>query len=345
MARHLVLALFIFQNFYFMSGHALAGQKVAENSHGGLSRPAFSDPAIKAPVSEDWVPSIKRDEEVPADADLVISLGKQMHPLVKDYIEQYASRNGLKIVLQGGSCGVTAKKLMKQQIDIGGYCCPPAYTDRLPGLEFHTIAIAPLVLITNPNNPVTNVSLSEARDIFQGATKNWSDVEDVGEKDNFAKRIQPIARLHCKIRPGHWRLLLENEDLFSPELASIGAIPDMISKVANSDKMIGYETAFMVQQYRDKGEVKILKMDGYDPADLDNVKNGKYPFYRTYNLTAWVNDKNYQASLKLIEGIKSYVNSQHKSLGFVSVSQLKEAGWNFKGSELVAEPERFVTLK
>ncbi|MCK5092182.1 MAG: substrate-binding domain-containing protein, partial [Gammaproteobacteria bacterium] len=238
MARYLVLVFFLFQNFYFMSGHALAAHPLAvENSQNGSDRLAFSDPHIKSPVSSDWAKPIAYDKKVSADVDLVISLGKQMYPLVKDYVEQYAKKNGLKIVLQSGSCGVTAKKLMKQQIDIGGYCCPPAYTDRLPGLEFHTIAIAPLVLITHPNNPVTNLSLSEARDIFQGAIRNWSDVEDIGETDNFAKKIQPIARLHCKVRPGHWRLLLQNEDLFSPELASVGVISDMISKVGKSKKM------------------------------------------------------------------------------------------------------------
>ena len=119
----------------------------------------------------------------------------------------------------------------------------------------------------------------------------------------------------------------------------------MISKVAKSDKMIGYETIFMVRQHRDKGEVKTLNVDGYDPENLENVKNGKYPFYRTYNLTAWSNDKNHQASLQFIESIKSYVDSRHKSLGFVPVSHLKESGWSFKGNELVGEPKSFLTLK
>lgn len=343
MVRQLVIVFFVLQNFLLISGHTLADQKVAENGVPGGN--TFSDPDIKAPVPRGWVKSITYDKKVPADADIVISLGKQLYPLVKDYVAEYASKHGLKIVQQSGSCGVTAKKLMKQQIDIGGYCCPPAYTDRLPGLEFHTVAIAPLVLIAHPDNPVTNISLLEASDIFQGAIKNWSDVEDIDEMDNFAKKIQPVARLHCKVRPGHWRLLLENEDLFSAETYTVGVIPDMISKVANNDKMIGYETIFMTQHHVDKGKVKILKVDGYDPADLENVKNGKYPFYRTYNLTAWVNDKNYQTSLQLIDGIKSYINGQHESLGFVPVSQLKAAGWSFNENELTGEPDRFMSLK
>lgn len=322
--------------FTFLGALVMPGMSVAEHPHDAV-RPTFSDPNAKAPVPKGWQDKVVQYDKKVSDADMVISLGKQMHPLLKDFIQQYASEHDLKIVLNSGSCGVSAKKLLKKQIDIGGYCCPPAYTDRLPGLEFHTVAIAPLVLITHPDNPVSNITLSEARDIFRGAIRNWSAVESNDASQNFSLPVQPIARLHCKVRPGHWKLILDNEDKFSAGIYSVGVIPDMISKVANTRNMIGYETLFMLKEHKSQGEVKVMKVDGVDPADLENVKTGKYPFYRTYNLTAWVGDKNYKQSMALIEKIKTYVNSSHQSLGFVPVSQLREAGWGFKGDELIAE--------
>jgi hypothetical protein len=162
-------------------------------------------------------------------------------------------------------------------------------------------------------------------------------VKSAPEAGQMKHLIQPVARLHCKTRPGHWRLLLKNEDMFSPRMYEVGVIPDMISQISNNSAAIGYETLFMLKVHRKNGRVKVLSIDGHHPSEHDYVLAGKYPLYRTYNLTTWENHDN-QLATELVEYLTRHVSEHYKEYGFVPVNQLRKAGWKFRDSELNGAP-------
>lgn len=270
------------------------------------------------------------------NADLVISFGQQTHPALHKITTKYAEENNLNIVIQSGTCGVSAGKLLRKAIDAGTFCCPPSAKDRLPGLEFHTIAISGLAVFVNDANPIDAISTHQARRMFQGKHRHWKDVS--GDK-HLAGKIQPQARLHCKKRPGHWTLLLKNQEKFSPTLKEVGVIPDLVAKVGQLDNAVSIETPYMIKTYK-KGPVKMLNIDGHKPTDLDYVAAGKYPFYRTYSITTWNNGgKQKTTALKLIAFLQQYIAKHASELSMVPVSKLKQAGWKFKGNELIGEPD------
>ena len=188
----------------------------------------------------------------------------------------------------------------------------------------------------HPDNPVNDITLEEARQIFMGETYRWSELNVKGED----LPIQPIGRLHCKLRPGHWRLLLENEDLFSPGLLEVGAIPDMITRVSDHIMSIGYETSWMIHLLKDHGKVKKLKIDGYDPDDLSGLASGKYPLYRVYTLTTWEGEEveNFEAQ-QLVDFLLKQTEQLRSKMSIVSSDRLRKAGWKFQGNELVGVPE------
>ena len=131
--------------------------------------------------------------------------------------------------------------LSRKTIDMGGFCCPAGKEDRLPGLKYHTLGIASKVILIHPENPINNLSVKQVKDIFAGKIFKWSELKtDKGEKGPDWT-IQAIGRFHCKNRPGHWRLILPNENLFSPRLSEVGSIPDMIAKVTSQKAAIGWE--------------------------------------------------------------------------------------------------------
>jgi ABC-type phosphate transport system substrate-binding protein len=313
---------------------------------GGLVRagdtdgaPAFSDPDDLAPVDAGWEALPVKHEARDSDADLVLALGQQSYPIYKELIAEYARKHNLKIVIQPGTCGITAGKLRKKIVDLGAFCCPPGKNDRLPGVEFISLGISPIALITHPDNPVDNVSTQQAREIFSGDKSQWTELDPTNGKPLLEQDIQPIARLHCKPRPGHWRLLLKNEDQFSSRLFEVGVIPDMISQVAKNPRAIGYEVPLMTVVHRDKGQVKMLNIDGHSPTDLDYVLQGKYPLYRSYHLVVWKDDSeaNRQA-LKLVDFMIAHMEKNYQKFWFIPPSKLKQAGWKFRGKELVGEP-------
>jgi len=299
----------------------------------GPRGPAFEDPA--APTQE--MDQVWRDRPVVyeaghADADLVVTLNQQFFEFMTPYIEDYGREHHLKIVVNKGTCGISSGFLAKKQVDIGAFCCPPTRSDRLPGLKFHTLGIHPISILVHPDNQVADLTLEQIRAIFQGDIHRWS---EMGWKD---QAIQVVTRLHCKNRPGHWRLLLDNSDLFSPEARSVGAIEDMFSLVATTPNAIGWEVMWMTDAYRRDGKVKSLRIDGMDPKDTRNLLAGRYPLYRVLSITTWEDDKSGKPhARRLAAYIAAQVEKYGLDQGIVPASQLRQAGWRFADDELIGE--------
>lgn len=307
------------------------------------SAPAFSNPNILGAVPSDWEKTPFKYDKAHEGADLVVALGQQSHPIFHTLIADYAKKNKLNIIVKQGTCGITAGRLRKKSADIGAYCCPPAKSDRLPGLKFHSLGISPIALIVHPNNPLENITTKQARDVFQGLSNRWPQRSE-NPDSAFQSLIKPIGRLHCKIRPGHWRSLLNDEDKFSPKLFEVGVIPDMISQVSRNTGAIGWEVPIMVSHHKKKGEVKMLKIDGHDATDLHNVLTGNYPLYRSYSLTTWENGtgnqdpKSQQEAKKLVLYLQQHIETIHTNISYIPPSLLRQAGWKFKDEELIGEP-------
>jgi ABC-type phosphate transport system substrate-binding protein len=290
-------------------------------------------------MEEGWRDAGIKYDSSAGDADLVISLDQHLYPALLPFIQRYGGEKDLKIVVSKGTCGISAGKLTRKEVDIAGFCCPPGKTDRLPSLVFHTIGITPIALLVHSDNPVDNITFEQAREIFQGLVHRWSELRDSGGQAGKNLPIQTIGRLHCKTRPGHWRLLLDNEDLFSPRLQEVGAIPDMISLLSANPLTIGFETMWMVRHHQQEGQLKALKLNGHGPNELDHLLSGDYPIYRTYNITTWKGEAvQNPLALKLADYLLKQAEKLNSNFDVIPASQLRQAGWKFKGDELIGKP-------
>lgn len=272
------------------------------------------------------------------DADLVITLDQQLYPFLTPAIQTYANTHGLTIAVSNGTCGISAGLLRKKAVDIGGFCCAPRPRDRLPSLRFHTLAIAAITLLVHPDNPVEDLTLAQARGLFGGQITNWSQILDDFTWWGASLAVHPIARLHCPVRPGHWRLLLDHEDLFGVHLSEVGAIEDMVRKVAADPQAIGYETLWMTRYHDVFGEVKPVRLNGVRPNDIEALAEGRYPLYRVYNLTTWEGDAGKPLARKLVRYLLDRIQEPDSRFSMVSVDRLRVEGWRFEGGELVGEP-------
>ncbi len=337
--RLIKMTLFYLQVLLFIGSTVHAVHDTDEELRGA----AFTEPTKIFDMDADWVKKpITYDSSI-ENADLVVTLEQHLYPIAEPIIKKYAKEHGLKIFINEGTCGISAGMLSRKTADIGGYCCPPGETDRLPGLKFHTVGISSLVLLVNHRNPLDNVSIEQARHIFSGEISRWSEIKIASGEKESGKLIQPVARLHCKLRPGHWRLLLADEDLFSPFMQEVGAIPDMIHQVSTNPRAIGYETMTSVHSYythEKESKVKALKINGYAHNEPSHLLNGNYPLYRVISLTTW-EGKNVQNpyAQKLVDYLIQEVEHIDSKLGIVPVSQIRKAGWKFYGNELNGEPE------
>lgn len=303
-----------------------------------LGGPAFTDSSLIYEMDTEWKKQPIKYIPSDSNADIVITLDQHLYPALLPFIQDYAKENDLKISVREGTCGITAGMLSNKTGDIGGYCCPPGKIDRLPGLKFHTVGISPLALLVHPDNPVKNISIEEARQVFAGDIYNWSEMKTPSGSKGPNMSVQPVGRLHCKLRPGHWRLMLDNQDLFSTSLQEVGAIPDMISKVASNKMSIGYVVIWNITRYKDRGAVRALNINGFSPYDLEHLISGNYPIYRSYYITTWEgkNVENPKAQ-QLVDHLLKQSEKLGKEHYIVPASRLKQAGWKFKGNELIGE--------
>jgi phosphate transport system substrate-binding protein len=304
---------------------------------------AFTDPDDRMEMPREWVEKPIGREDWSRGADVAITLDQHLYPALLPIIQRYAREHRLNVAVKEGTCGITTGLLSRKMADVGGFCCPPSKADRLPGIEHHTVGIAALALVINPSNPVEDVTLEQARGLFQGKIERWSELARPDGSRGPDARVQPVVRLHCPTRPGHWRLLLDNEELFAPAAREVSAIPDMISAVAANPRAVGHEVMYMTRRFIDQGKTKALKIGGVSPLDGDRLAAGDYPLYRTFVVTTWESPESANpAARALIAHVLGRVDAGAvgAEFGIVPAARLREAGWKFRGDELIGEPTR-----
>jgi len=195
--------------------------------------------------------------------------------------------------------------------------------------------------MVNSSNTIKNLSLDEARSIFMGEIVHWTEVRTHKGFKGSDLPIQPIGRLHCKKRPGHWRLLLDNEDLFSSGLQEVGTIIDMISLVKNNPRAIGYEVLWNIHPYNNsQPKMKALKIDGESPNNSTALLAGRYPFYRVYSITTWSSENTLNVNAnQLVRYLLEMSSELAPEFNIIPVASLRQAGWKFALNELVGGPD------
>ena len=299
----------------------------------------FSNPDALLAMPIPWHRQPVRHPKAAQGAHLVITLDRQIHSILLPFVQHYAQKSGLNILVQEGTCGTSANLLMRKQVDMAGYCCPPGASDRLPGLQFHTLGIAAIAILVHPDNPLNNLTFAQVRDIFRGRYFRWSEVETVPNKGSRRRPIQTIGRLHCKLRPGHWRKLLDHPDLFSSRMAETDTEEEMLHQITTHPNAIGYETLWNVLRFQKKVPLKPLAIDGHRPQDDQALLTLRYPLYRVFSLAIWQGAGVEQASARtLVAYLTQVVASLDNNVGLISAARLRQAGWLFRGAELIGEP-------
>lgn len=315
--------------------------EAAPHSADDLSGPAFSSPRCVIPKPKSWRELPIQHDYWAEGVELALTLDQAMYSALSPFAKAFAREKGIGIAVKEGTCGVSQGLLNRKRVDMAGFCCPPAVTDRLPGLRFHTLGVSALAIIVHPNNPVEELTSEQVRDIFGGNIHRWDSLPlSKGQQALYAP-IWSVARLHCKVRPGHWRMILGREDQFAPNMNEVGSIPRMIQEVASYPDAIGYEVLWDIKHYRaEQGwEVKFVKIDGMSPDEDSHLLAGKYPFFRTHSLAIWTDPKiaNPLAE-ELIQYFEQHLDQIQSKFHVIPAYRLREAGWRFEGNELIGGP-------
>ncbi|EDH2325493.1 phosphate ABC transporter substrate-binding protein [Salmonella enterica] len=143
-------------------------------------------------------------------------------------------------------------------------------------LHFYPIAREAFVFVTHKDNPLTQLSEKQIRDIYSGRVNNWL---EVGGND---ARIYPYQRPKGSGSQTIMLAAVMGEDkLRKPlETESVHDMIGLLRNVANyqnSANALGYTFRYYATQLHHSPDLRLLAVNGIEPT-IENIRNGKYPY-------------------------------------------------------------------
>jgi phosphate transport system substrate-binding protein len=197
-------------------------------------------------------------------------------PLLRALTDAYAEVNPYVIfTLESGSPADLAERLRSGQVTLGATATLPP--EQNPPWWLADLALDGIAVIVHPQNPVSELTLRDVRDLFSGVRNRWDDygAGGIGNVEVAVREDGDGGRaLFDRIIMGDQRLTLDA--MVMPSAAT------MLNYVALRPGAIGYVPGAAVAG---QNGVKALKLDGQVAAPA-SLASGDYPLSRTLYLIA-----------------------------------------------------------
>ncbi len=193
-----------------------------------------------------------------------------MEKLCEALSESFMEENpGVTVTVEYTGSGAGLESLAAGSVDVGNASRGLKDEEKESGAVENIVAIDGIAVITDKNNPITDVSSDDLSKIYTGEVTNWS---ELGGED------MPIVVIGREAGSGTrdaFEELLEVQDgcKYAQELDSTGAV---LAKVASTPGAIGYVSLDVVD-----ASVNALKIDGVEPTE-EKILDGKYLLQRPF---------------------------------------------------------------
>jgi len=212
----------------------------------------------------------------------------------------YTQSKGLEINLQGGGATRGIRDVANQTADFGGSCrfhLPNSELEQITGFE--PVAWDALAIIVHPSNPVSNLSLSQIKQIYSGDITNWSKVGGENKPIKLFVRKGNISGVGYSIRS----LIFSDvrkDFVFNKQFKSSGPLEQAIETDHSAIAITGVSSARL-------RNVKILSLNDKQP-DYQTIKSGHYALYRPLYIT-------YNPKSPKLAQIKDFIKFAHSRRG------------------------------
>ncbi len=178
------------------------------------------------------------------------------------------SSDGVNSVLNSTSpFGTASREIKQEELDTAA--------EAGMSLDVDVLAYDGIAVVTAKDNPVTDLTLEQVRQIFTGEITNWS---EVGGND---ANIVVVSREDGSGTRGAFEEIVGYEgELVADALISKGN-GDVANTVSTNPNAIGYVSFTTLDSNADK--LNGLNVDGGEPIAL-HVLDGSYPISRPFNL-------------------------------------------------------------
>ena len=196
---------------------------------------------------------------------------------VTDLVTAYTKNTGIHIDVRDGNSTSAIRDVHIGVADIGG-----TSRDLIPGetrqadVELLPVAWDALAFIVHKDNPVENISLEQAKAIYTGRIRYWSDLGGTEHKIEVYALKNKISGNGHTLR----ELLFSNTDKAFHTQRVFDSGEQLERSLAQNPNAIAITGVSSAR----KQDVKIVALNGVKPS-LENIKKGDYIFYRPLYLS------------------------------------------------------------
>jgi phosphate transport system substrate-binding protein len=193
----------------------------------------------------------------------------------------------VSIAVTGGGSGTGIAALINGTVDIANASramkdkeIEEAQSNGIEPIEY-TVAIDALAIITNLDNPVTELTIQELSDMYTGRITNW---KEVGGND------APIILLSRETNSGTHVYFLEevvrrgekeNTDIFAPQTLLMPSSVGITSEVRRNPNAIGYDgLGYVDAEHESIISIAADSESEFIPPTVESASVGIYPLAR-----------------------------------------------------------------
>jgi phosphate transport system substrate-binding protein len=195
------------------------------------------------------------------------------------------------------------------------------FTAQEPAVFKAKIAVDAIVAIVHLDNPVENVTAAQLKAIYDGTTKNWSELVDTTAED-FDGQIKVYTRdTSSGTRDGFMNGIgfgdaTKDDSILAPGFVVAGN-SEQVSAVQTDKFAIGYVSLSTLNTTLFKG----LDFEGVAPTEA-NVLNGTYKLARNFNVMLRDSYAAYGDDAAAYEALsKAFIAYMQSTEGLLSISQ------------------------
>ncbi|WP_456404937.1 phosphate ABC transporter substrate-binding protein [Thiolapillus sp.] len=196
---------------------------------------------------------------------------------MKELAAEYEKIYGVHFVLEGGGATKGIRRVKNRSVNIGGSCRPKiagAPEERF--VRMTPVAWDALVVMVHKDNPVSNISLRQVKELYEGKIGNWKELGGNDAPIELLVRKGKISGVGSTLRQLVWGNP-DQEFKGSAEYPSSGPLEKAIVANPNAIGISGISSAR-------KRDVKLLALEGKVP-NYENIKSGSYLLYRPLYIT------------------------------------------------------------
>lgn len=185
---------------------------------------------------------------------------------VDEYVKCNTTIHSFEDLIEGKNDIIFMAKPSQEQFDMA--------KEKKIELNLYPIGYEAFVFVVNNENPVSNLSLSQIKDIYIGKIKNWS---EVGGKNQDIRTFQRDK--NSGSQTAFLMVMGKDIELLPAEthkVAGMDGLIDVVSDYQNHSNAIGYSFRYYVQSMKNNAGIKILSLNGIE-ANKENIRNKTYP--------------------------------------------------------------------